>query len=228
MQIGKIPSKYIEPIKLLINISDDSINQLCDSFSEIDTWTKSDDLASLLHPKIKSEDINESSLSDIIDLLLSLLRTADENDISLDQLINSVSESVIELDVFSELEKKESLQPKLFKLIESSGSLKFIAKSYGLTTEYEHVFLRSRVLTDIRPVFDDDLSNGLVSAAIVHTLKIDYVEGGDQKSFYIALDNDDVQQLQIQINRATEKNNEIQKVLGSWRNQLIEDEISPN
>jgi hypothetical protein len=56
--------------------------------------------------------------------------------------------------------------------------LRLSAKAWDLTTEYEHVFLSARILTDVRPVFGegdrDDQATTPTAAVIVNTLKLDY------------------------------------------------------
>jgi hypothetical protein len=228
MQTDQIPPKYVESVKLLITMNNELVDKIHCFLLKSIPWIKSDELIESLSQETKDENIEKSEISGIIDLLTSLLRTADEYDISTDQLINSVYESVTESEAFSELQDKKVLQERLVKLIDSRSPLKTIAKSYSLMTEYEHLFIRSRILTDIRPVFDNDLSKGPVSAVVVHTLKLEYVHEGEQKNFYVSLDDNDIKQLQIQLNRTTEKVNEIQKILNPWKEVILKNQEKQN
>jgi hypothetical protein len=76
-----------------------------------------------------------------------------------------------------------------------------------LLRDNEHNFKFSKVLTDIRSVFDSSedkpLSDG---AVIIHNLKITYEDvDGRNKDFFLALDTDDIQQIQKTLEKATKK-----------------------
>jgi hypothetical protein len=48
--------------------------------------------------------------------------------------------------------------------------LRVSAKAKLLHTEYEHSFCSARILTDIRPVYDNGVKGPTSSAIIMHTL----------------------------------------------------------
>jgi len=67
------------------------------------------------------------------------------------------------------------------------------------------LYCDAKILSDIRPVFGDDLSEGPISAVITHTLKLAYHEGGEHKEFFIVMDQQDLITLFEVIDRAHEK-----------------------
>jgi len=82
-------------------------------------------------------------------------------------------------------------------------SLQVGHKAALLQVEHGRVFTNARILTDIRPVFSEPVEEGpLASALVIHTLKIEYWESGDQKSFFVALDAEDIQTIYEQVERA--------------------------
>ena len=75
-------------------------------------------------------------------------------------------------------------------------SLALAAKAIDISYDFERVYTSGRVLTSIRPVFDED-RDALVGSTVVQTLRIDYVSsGGDAGSISLALDLNDVKNLQ--------------------------------
>jgi len=50
-------------------------------------------------------------------------------------------------------------------------------------------------------------------ALIVHTLKLEYKQGNEEKDFYIALDTNDVKKLREQLDRAEQKAESIKLML---------------
>ena len=69
------------------------------------------------------------------------------------------------------------------------------AKAVDLVIDYERLYLKSRILTDIRPVFDTP-RDAIVGSVITHTLRLDYMTyDGDEATTSIALDIKDIRQL---------------------------------
>jgi hypothetical protein len=79
-------------------------------------------------------------------------------------------------------------------------------------TEEERIFYSARILTDIRPIFNE-AGNLIEAAVIVHNLKIHFGENGDETDFYVALDTSDIQALREVLDRADEKAKQLQSLL---------------
>lgn len=90
-----------------------------------------------------------------------------------------------------------------------------VAKVEAVSGEYDAVFHTCRVLTDLRPVFDEDPSGGPLGMLMTHVLKIDFVEDRRSKSLRVAMTKSDLEMLRETINRAFEK-------LTALRSWLIE------
>lgn len=103
-----------------------------------------------------------------------------------------------------DLEEFRARRPILTKLLQSK-SVVFAAKALDISYDFERVYVAGRVLTSIRPVFDDQREE-MLGTTIVQTLRIEYVSiGGDQSSLSIALDLEDVTALQKECARAIQK-----------------------
>lgn len=94
----------------------------------------------------------------------------------------------------------------LAKLMSLKALTQF-AKALDLRNVYENILHTSRILTDIRPVFDDDEIEDEVEAAMVnHILQLKYRTGeGDSRELHLAVDATDLRALQKQIDRALKK-----------------------
>jgi len=108
-----------------------------------------------------------------------------------------------------ELKLSEAVVPKFRQDIEEflsfDESLGVTAKALGVMTEHEHVFRAARILTDLRPVFQPDPNEPPAAAVIIHNLKIRYLEGSGPKEFFVALDSNDLRELQAVVERAAKK-----------------------
>jgi threonine dehydratase len=70
---------------------------------------------------------------------------------------------------------------------------------------------KSSVMTDMRLLFNDELVTAPTCGVILHQLKIDYIENGEQKSFFLSMDKDDVTEMCNVLKRALKKEDIILK-----------------
>jgi hypothetical protein len=104
--------------------------------------------------------------------------------------------------------------PGITPLLQNATVQRF-AKALTLRNEYERILTDTRILSDIRPVFDDDQENPSMRAAIVnHTLRFTYTAGdGERHESHFALDVDDLEKLKTQIERALKKDKASQRMV---------------
>ncbi|HTA32763.1 MAG TPA: hypothetical protein VK721_05005 [Solirubrobacteraceae bacterium] len=193
---------------------------------EIDAIVDSlDQSEGILSPKMMEERVRAAapSLEDSTGFTIGLLTlVAQAEDVPTAAVAGAVGGSR-DLGDLGEAER-ERFASGLERLL-SIPCVRLSAKAWDLTTEYEHVFLTARVLTDVRPVFkgdggDDEATP--VAAVIVDTLKLDYYgPGGDVRSFHVALDRDDLETLESAIKRGISKTDKMrdflaQASLPSW------------
>jgi hypothetical protein len=100
-------------------------------------------------------------------------------------------------------------------------------KAEDVLTDHEHVFVAVRILTDIRPVFPDDVADPPEAAVIVNMLRIDHWTDREHRSIYIALDEEDLARLQEATQRAVTKTETLKKFLSSAGLAYVEQE-GPN
>lgn len=95
----------------------------------------------------------------------------------------------------------------------SSPFIVIYSKSRDLAFDFERLYARSRILTDIRPVFDDH-RNEISGFNIVQTLRMDYFSSdGDQINISIALDMKDIDQLKVACEDALKKANVVRNLI---------------
>ncbi|MGO9155135.1 hypothetical protein [Mycobacterium sp.] len=99
-------------------------------------------------------------------------------------------------------------------LVQNAAVQRF-AKALSLRNEYERIITDTRILSDIRPVFDDDAEDPSIQAAIVnHTLRFTYTAGdGERHETHFALDTADLKKLKAQIEKALKKDKSSQRLI---------------
>jgi hypothetical protein len=96
------------------------------------------------------------------------------------------------------------------------------AKSADLASDFERYCVTSRIITDIRPVFDT--GNGpIVGATITHTLKLEYLSADrTHGNISIALDMDDIEHLRDACIEAVRKGNVAKALMDEKRNGYLD------
>jgi hypothetical protein len=114
-------------------------------------------------------------------------------------------------------EARQDVKERLSKLLTVSA-VRLAAKALDLAGDYEHLFVDARILTDVRPVFPDDETKAPAAAVIVDTLKINYYgPDGNLRSFHVALDQAELDELRKVIVRGLEKTRGMRSFLDSAR-----------
>lgn len=116
----------------------------------------------------------------------------------------------------------ETLGATLGQII-AAPALVLTAKAEDVMSQHQHVLTSARAFTDVRPVFSDDVAQGPVGGVVVHTLRLEYYDGESEKSFYLAMDNEDVQSLLDVLDRARLKGDAVQTGIRSGRFQMLGD-----
>ena len=97
-------------------------------------------------------------------------------------------------------------------------------KAACLMVEHEKVFSVARIMSDVRPVFDENFDGIKFPAILInHNLKLEYWESGELKEFYLSLDSEDLRTLSEAVQRAERKSKMIRQLVnGSLTENVLE------
>lgn len=216
-----IPTEYIDALETIVNINDDIYSRLVNSLEEYDC-TNREQLADLqtltnyLKSIISSTEVSEEKLSNLLNFLLSSYTGLELHGFSAGDIIEAITNDLSDLfETESFYNKKQVLRDRLTKLLGSIKILQITAKGYDLMAEYDKVFIGSRIITDIRPIFPslDASVSSVASAIIVHNLKITYQKGKSRKDIFVAMDSNDIKQLRSELDRAETKSNSVRNII---------------
>lgn len=146
-------------------------------------------------------DLAEEEAADLVGNLLALSALSASHGFEPGQLAAVVCDLVSE-----ELEDPlpEGFPTQLAGLISAQG-VAALAKAIDVSREFERLIHLSRVITDIRPVFDADPTRGPLGSVLVHTLRLDFYAEGKLQSLSFALESDDIRQMIETLERAEAK-----------------------
>ncbi|SRR6266851_239148 len=100
----------------------------------------------------------------------------------------------------------------LVDLLSLDATLGVTAKALDVMTQHQRTFVKARILTDLRPVFKDNVNEPPAAAVIVHTLQIVFHKNEEHKEFFVAMDSSDLESLDRLIERARRKGASLEAV----------------
>ncbi len=102
---------------------------------------------------------------------------------------------------------------ELVNMQEFSAARKAIELSY----DYADILTRAKILTDIRPVFNDE-GNAIISTVVSYCLRLNYQTGNQVKELAIVMDDNEICALKEQCERALEKSTKASELMNSIGN----------
>jgi hypothetical protein len=151
--------------------------------------------------------INSSTIKMIVSELFSMNYAFEDLDSSASEMAQSIAEAAVEEQPeefpINEADR-DILADRLTKLFMLKASLGLTSKAVGLLTDSAHLFYTARVLTDVRPIFNEE-GDAVEATVILHNLVLHYGENGDHKDFVVTLDTNDIEALREVLDRADRK-----------------------
>lgn len=97
------------------------------------------------------------------------------------------------------------LKNNLSQILKACDNLELSVKAFTLKRESVNIYQRSKVVSDIRIIFNKEIDSKDRQAVLVHNLHITYRTNSKNKNFFVALDLNDLKEIQVQIERAIAK-----------------------
>jgi hypothetical protein len=199
-----IPDEYQPGILKLFVLDDDAVTNLKRVLS-----TEADDISTRELASIASSAIGSTSEKDLYAVLRSL-RTLyvvrSNTEVPLEEFSSDLADAVEELlDEKPTDEQLDSFKKKVVSLM-AIDPFATQVKGRALQTDDERTYCRAKILTDLRPVFGEDIDDGLKGMVIMHHLKLVFHgDGSAHNDFYVSMDSQDLEALKATIERAEAK-----------------------
>jgi len=200
----RIPNELISGFETIISLPINDIKKISSFLYTLKTGTGINDFKN----KLNSEFVfpNKSGLSDTLYSLGSILLNFDESIEEISEMLLEAIEKSVEYEYDS-----SDLKKKLSLLLKNAGNLKSTFKAHELLTENNINYRDSRIFSDIRLLFNNDIysKKNIRDAIIIHRLKIETNRNGTDENFYVSLDSNDLIKFKELINRAITKDEQI-------------------
>ena len=198
----RIPEPFKPGFELISKLSKKHVNVIKKALTDTPIGSGPEDTAKSIEDKIN---FKSSEVRNIINTIFSLISLNIREEVEKEEFINDIVTSYDDINPSLGEDKREKLIEYLQTFLEADGQVKHTIKAATLLSENKKIFIESRVLSDIRIIFEEKIENPKQCAVIIHQLKIIYHENGEPKEIFIALDKEDLNQLKETANRAIQK-----------------------
>lgn len=144
----------------------------------------------------------------IVPVLMTLYRLRKSHDWSIPEFTRLLMEAAQSTDR-PELKlteaRLETVRATLSTLLDMDSPLGIVAKARSLYYEHEKVVHDFSLITDFRPVFGSDPTEGVKASIIIHTLNTSYHDRDDIKEVSVVVTDADLDRLEGLIHRARAK-----------------------
>ncbi len=119
-------------------------------------------------------------------------------------------------------EKWRSIAPELVRALSPTSAIYLSAKAHDLLGEQSLALCAARIITDMRPIFDDEAKE-MEAVVPFHTLvlRCHESERSEHKMIHVAIDANDLQQIRKQVDRAERKEQLMRSKLASGGYTII-------
>lgn len=209
-----IPKEYENGFKRLYSINNQSFEKL---FGALTKSNICQNLEILISNVSKNAKLKSDLTKNILLSVASLFNVKDKYDVKSKEISQNISEILGKnRKVKQGKALRKNFEDRLNKLLDNE-QLYLSYKIYALYLDHKNLYITSKILCDIRPVFTKpDIS--AKASIITNTLHIHYRTGDSEnphKDFLIALDLKDIQNLKKVILRAEQKNETLKEIIKS-------------
>ncbi len=152
--------------------------------------------------------VSESDATQIVTQLMGLHSVRSQTGIDAAELYARLTVSLEDFSesTWSKDDRKnwKSASASVIDALDARHPLSVFQKSMRLMYEYEHALIDISIVTDVRPVFDEEAKE-MLRGIVANVLAIDYTEGNGSKRLFVAMDSRDIEKLRKQCERAEKK-----------------------
>ena len=205
MAFLRIPDRHFKGFSKLNSFTEDEVSSLISAIENEPPGAN----FKVLSGKIQSlVGLEEDIANIILSLTLSLLSSLEDSELDIEKFKNSIYSSLEEKEK-EDLIPTTSLRKYIDLILQKGQNLKVTTKAHTLNSERERILVSSRIITDIRPVFNDEKEEEIQGSIIIHTLQLEFFEDSKKKTMFFAVDSKDLEKLKTDVERAEKKHEKI-------------------
>jgi hypothetical protein len=202
--VFRIPTQSLGGLSKLFSLSKDQREQILIAIERVPVGRFPN--ASLGEAFSTDSSLTNADLNAILDSIDGLLYAKRDPYSTNEEFAALVTETYVE-QVEEEVDEKKIME-FLIALFNRAGNYRLTLKANELLYAREQTLTSTKIVSDLRPVFDDE-GKTIRGSIIMHTLSISYRRDGAKRKILLAVDDEDLDALQLQITRAKNKSEAI-------------------
>lgn len=202
----RIPDAYREILRQWAELDSSLISQAASMLESQEPTLSPKNLVEALASK---PGVSEEMAGHFLSILINGYLRRDQEETPVGEIASDIVSQIPDLKPGSK--KGKAMADAISRILQADKTFGFIAKSASVVLDEPKVFQACRILTDMRPVFSPSTSP--LGMAVVHQLRVTYIENGESKSFYCSLTRNDIEELEKTIDRAKTKVAKLKKAL---------------
>lgn len=210
----RVPPALADDLKQIAELGTEPLEQLVASLdTAAQTLVKPADLRKAIISSVPKE-----AAGAVEKLLIGLSTLRRDSDASIEDIFAALGEAGARFSWKESLLRSwQAVQAPLRALLEKP-SVSATAKAVDLLYDYDHFFSSAKILTDIRPVFDDSKTK-MVGATVNQTFRLQYSDGaGTSTDISLIIDLDDIERLRKLCDEAIQKERIVREQLNQKMN----------
>jgi len=193
-----IPEKVYPGLRIISELDDIEINKVIQFLNSLNVGENLETLAKELN-----DIVGEDKADFLFQAILSFSRLIEYDEVNLQDVANNLTFSYFELtNIKSTKPKTKKFTDNLVKILSNYSNLKLSINSRKNSLYNENNLGKSKMLTDIRLVFDDELDNKNRIGIILHKLYLEYQRNGEIQELHLTMDMKDLKKLKNQIEKS--------------------------
>jgi len=209
----RIPQDEVAPLSAIRTLPATSMDKFVSALRSAPPISNPHEMAAYVAKEIPG--VPSERLSDMLRTIYTLYHIRELAGVDQVQFLDDLMEGIGEIPGAPISQKN---LPKLRSVLEkllNIEALSIVAKAARLQRDGERLYCKSKILSDIRPVFGSDPTNRPLGAVLTHTLRIGYHQGSGHEEFHVVLDSNDLEELSEVIQRAKAKDRALREFLRS-------------
>lgn len=204
----KIPEIAIDGLRLLNEMDDGELKRVFNLIENLEpemNWEA-------LRIQISNKDEGKENAIKVFEAIRGLYDFRLVTNKTIEDLVAEVVESATEDEILKDSIKKERFPDRLKRALSFYNSLGITAKAENVMSEHQNVFVDGRILTDLRPIFSEEIEEDKPVTTVIHNLRVTYFSDNNLKKMVFALDYEDLDKLEEIIMRAKSKEKRLKDI----------------
>jgi hypothetical protein len=220
-----IPESAYGPLRDLVEMKSEDFDAFMSGLASAEPSLSLSSLSR--HIGRQASRVPKSVISAVVNEIMTLEYLKQDTEMSAEEFASGISASALEAassEFDFDAKDAEVLSERLSKIFSSDHVLQLNTKAISVLTDHDNLFLSAKILTDARPVFNEDGSK-IEAFAIVHMFRIHFERNQSHNDFFVALDVGDIPKIRGVLDRAEKKARVLQNTLKATQVSYLDIEL---